>query len=783
MRLKVPEYRVEDTLPESQSFSVRLDAQMFRTLIVDLYPNPVEATIRELLSNALDAHVEAGCTAIAVDLEFPTAENGQQFRVRDYGNGMDHAFVMANYSTVGHSEKRRTNALTGGFGIGSKTPFTVVELFTVTVYSGTSARMYVCHYNDEQMPVVSLAYEIASPEPRGTAVAFKCPNALTTDMLRYCSDNFWRYDGFNIRLLSLHPTSWGLYRLIDDARVDVSNYEAPRNSQETWKQHVYMLKGPPANNFWYRQGSAVYPGLVVSRDLFERSAAIVIDVPVGTFQMTPARDKIVDNPENRAADKLWQERARTVIAEVVAANAATIKSWKDYRTVMSPLPELLRRRVRDHFQATAEMMSDPVTLDEVLAKRGQMIPNLGLSFQVRAEDNGALVLLGKKMSTSFFDLRLYQSTTAEDAHPMSFLLCRHSPQVTISKVQRWLRRKDFPKYHHVVCGREDALKKLVEALEIYEFPAQYKDFEQVVAEIKAQPKPPRPVDRSSVELTRTYFNGSDYATTRVVVTDDKALTFDASADGITIKPLWISHPSKTDTSPRTSANHLCDIARDDKARVRLLEAMTVLTGQHYNLFSGSKQSRKRVRNEITTTLEQEVAHIAEMYKHEPAEPGLDLSLDIDFPALQHSMLRQNSARTLDQFLCKCPLAFLLVWCSPENSIWLALSRQCGFFREWAEKSRGLRVLRAHVYERNYPEPARLSRVKHLLLKAGALPSDLIRETSRSSRRVSRRSLLITRRKMLEANNDPRVIEAISLLPENFHRRYALFKDTVKCPSS
>lgn len=105
----------------TSTYDVKLDAsasQLIMDVLAKLYDNPVEAAIREYVSNAYDANVEAGSTE-PVHLHVPT-EDEPYLQVSDTGNGLDYLGIVSVFANFGTSTKRDSNEFIGGFGIGSK---------------------------------------------------------------------------------------------------------------------------------------------------------------------------------------------------------------------------------------------------------------------------------------------------------------------------------------------------------------------------------------------------------------------------------------------------------------------------------------------------------------------------------------------------------------------------------------------------------------------------------------------------------------------------------------
>lgn len=110
------------------AFEMVQDASFFQMLSSNLYSNQKLAVVRETLCNAWDSHIESGITDKAIQIEFT---NNNELIIRDFGAGIPHAMIGKVYGTYGASTKKNDKATTGGFGLGCKSPFALVETFRV----------------------------------------------------------------------------------------------------------------------------------------------------------------------------------------------------------------------------------------------------------------------------------------------------------------------------------------------------------------------------------------------------------------------------------------------------------------------------------------------------------------------------------------------------------------------------------------------------------------------------------------------------------------------------
>lgn len=110
-----------------QEFGIAQTAEFFTVLSNTLYSNKPLAVIREVLCNAWDAHIVAGKTDTPVIITI----DEDKLSIRDHGHGIPHDLIHAIYCVYGNSTKENDGNQTGGFGLGSKSPFAYSDHFTV----------------------------------------------------------------------------------------------------------------------------------------------------------------------------------------------------------------------------------------------------------------------------------------------------------------------------------------------------------------------------------------------------------------------------------------------------------------------------------------------------------------------------------------------------------------------------------------------------------------------------------------------------------------------------
>ena len=152
-------------------FKIRNSAKAFKILSDGLYSNKIRAIIRELSCNALDSHVGAGKAGVPFEVHLPTVLE-PWFAVRDFGMGLDGHQVVNIYTTYFESTKTDSNAFIGALGLGSKSPFSYTENFTVTAIKGGIKRIYSAFINEAGVPSIAEMGEQLTDEGNGVEVKF-----------------------------------------------------------------------------------------------------------------------------------------------------------------------------------------------------------------------------------------------------------------------------------------------------------------------------------------------------------------------------------------------------------------------------------------------------------------------------------------------------------------------------------------------------------------------------------------------------------------------------------
>ena len=173
-------------------FRIRNSAKAFKILSDGLYSNKIRAIIRELSCNAVDSHVAAGKAEVPFEVHLPTTLE-PWFSVQDFGIGLDDNQVTNIYTTYFESTKTNSNDFIGALGLGSKSPFSYTENFTVTAVKGGVKRIYSAFINDMGVPSIAKMSEELTDDIPGVEVKFSVTDRYDYQSFVYESANVFKW--------------------------------------------------------------------------------------------------------------------------------------------------------------------------------------------------------------------------------------------------------------------------------------------------------------------------------------------------------------------------------------------------------------------------------------------------------------------------------------------------------------------------------------------------------------------------------------------------------------
>ena len=138
-------------LAGEKAFGIVFDPKMAKILSDGLYADKIGSIIREISCNAVDAHVQAGKRGVPFEVHLPNTME-PWFSVQDWGVGLDPLQIRNIFTVYGCSTKTETNDAIGQLGLGSKSPFSYTDAFTVTSVKDGRKNVYSMFRDETGMP-------------------------------------------------------------------------------------------------------------------------------------------------------------------------------------------------------------------------------------------------------------------------------------------------------------------------------------------------------------------------------------------------------------------------------------------------------------------------------------------------------------------------------------------------------------------------------------------------------------------------------------------------------
>lgn len=158
--------KVEMTLNTSNALASGLLIQR----LTELYENPIEATVRETVSNAMDAVTESfSGKRPEVKIIAPTSLH-PVLTIKDNGVGMDYEDLKEIYSKYGSSTKTDNMETIGAYGLGAKSPLAYGTEFTVTSVKNNQKTTIIVA-REELTNYIKIVNSVKTNEPSGTTVS------------------------------------------------------------------------------------------------------------------------------------------------------------------------------------------------------------------------------------------------------------------------------------------------------------------------------------------------------------------------------------------------------------------------------------------------------------------------------------------------------------------------------------------------------------------------------------------------------------------------------------
>lgn len=317
---------VSSNLDNTSGFEIKASAKAFKILSDGLYSNKILAVVRELGCNALDSHNDAGVNDRPIEVTLPR-ELSNNFSIEDFGLGMTADEVYSLYTTYFSSNKTETNDLVGGFGLGSKSPFSYTDSFNITATKNGERNHFVCFIGEDGVPQVSLLKSEKTGDRNGLKVSLAVNDDDRWDFEKTCDRMFSTFPKGSILINGKEPDHFTDEYTADEVNDGVYVKDIGRYGE---------------SKFFAKMGPVLYP--ISSKYIEEvlvrafhqpRKFHYIIEFPIGSLDITGSREELsydkttVDNITNR----LCEIRDSYNIESMIKAHTCVLDIIKDVNLI------------------------------------------------------------------------------------------------------------------------------------------------------------------------------------------------------------------------------------------------------------------------------------------------------------------------------------------------------------------------------------------------------------------------------------------------------------------
>ncbi|QBQ79607.1 putative rIIA-like protein [Escherichia phage vB_EcoM_R5505] len=266
---------------KSKAFSITASPKVFKILSSDLYTNKIRAVVRELITNMIDAHALNGNPEKFI-IQIP-GRLDPRFVCRDFGPGMSDFDIQGDdnspglYNSYFSSSKAESNDFIGGFGLGSKSPFSYTDTFSITSYHKGEIRGYVAYMDGDGPQIKPTFVKEMGPDDK-TGIEIVVP-VEEKDFRNFAYEVSYIMRPFkDLAIIN------GLDREIDYF-PDFDDYYGV-NPERYW---------PDRGGLYAIYGGIVYPidGVIRDRNwLGIRNEVNYIKFPMGSLDIAPSREAL-----------------------------------------------------------------------------------------------------------------------------------------------------------------------------------------------------------------------------------------------------------------------------------------------------------------------------------------------------------------------------------------------------------------------------------------------------------------------------------------------------------
>ena len=297
--IESPHNAVSSTPFKTKSFNAKpKNLGYLISLIRDqIYSDKILAVIREYSCNAFDANTMSGKPTTPIIVTLPSKLN-PEFKVRDYGNGLNDQDIEDIFISYCESTKRESNEAIGTMGIGSKSGFAYGDSFMVTSYNNGIKTVYDCILDSSAMGscIELLSEPMKETDKEGIEITINVKKD-DTELFRSKAVNFFKYWDVKPELVGFTAEELKVAEkaiLFSGSNWTIYGEENQRSYYRNNNNESLALMGNIAYpiNWKNVRLPATKNGESDAMLQYLTGAQLIIRFPIGSLQFAPSREAL-----------------------------------------------------------------------------------------------------------------------------------------------------------------------------------------------------------------------------------------------------------------------------------------------------------------------------------------------------------------------------------------------------------------------------------------------------------------------------------------------------------
>ena len=349
------------------------DMRYIASLLRNNYSNPLLATIREIVANALDV-----TKSKKVEIQLPT-QIEPNFIVRDYGCGLSEEDMMGLYTKYGKSTKRDSNNAIGGFGIGRFAPLSYTDSFIVRSVHKGHKHSYIIRVDEHDDTIVSQIESTKTKEADGIYVQVGIKKEDISEFFKIFKKTLW-YRQSEIQLLN---ENWG----------DKSMGKALESNEifDLYSQNRYWEDKSHYGDYPYVLMGGIPYKVNESDEWFMFKCGVVYKAEIGEFKLHHSRESLEYNPQVKEALKKASQKMFDKLNAELGSQMDKAETFYEASEIMHKAMETYRERFGQKLKVSSAKFKDV---------NGELFPKKWLSSttHITARENGNLSFSNSRYS-------------------------------------------------------------------------------------------------------------------------------------------------------------------------------------------------------------------------------------------------------------------------------------------------------------------------------------------------------------------------------------------------